>query len=324
MKITTDFTGAESRDVRKARRRAIHDAYFGAGTAAAVGAGVVRANLNTILDTDIGVAEEFGAWGPKLNFLNETENVTPSLVFSGSSVSRYDFHDASKIWQNSGGTTPGVTGQPLGQIDGSGNAGGVASQSTASQRPTWQGRYAEFDGVDDYLDLNAAARDITRNAPGLTMWAAFRPASVAFMTLIGVSTTGATAPRVLLQVLASGALRVTYRRADGDAPTVVDSAAGLVGGGLDHVAVASVDFAVGGADALRVWVNGSLVVSAAISGTGNTSDTSALRGRIGGSLSGAPPTPLMAGRIYRCGLAKRACTSTEAGILTAYLQGAMA
>lgn len=249
----------------------------------------------------------------------------PAAIFGATSYADLMFADMGRLWQDSVAASPVTAqGQPVGLVSGLGSAGGQALQATASQRPTWQGSHAEFDGVDDYLDLNAAARDITRNASGLTLWTVFRPASVAFMALIGVSTTGATTPRVLLQVLSTGALRLSYRREDGDGSTVVDSAAGVVGAGLDHAVVLTLDFAGGGSEALRVWLNGMPVISAAISGTGNTSDTAAARGRVGGSLSGAPPTPLTAGRIYRCGLARRACSAAEAQLLTTSLQGGIA
>lgn len=249
----------------------------------------------------------------------------PAAIFGATSYADLMFSDMGRLWQDSAGASPVTAqGQPVGLVSGLGNAGGQASQGTAAQRPTWQGSHAEFDGVDDYLDLNAAARDITRNAGGLTLWVAFRPVSVAFMSLLGVSTTAATTQRVLVQSLSSGALRLSYRRADGDASTNADSAAGLIGAGTDQFLVLSVDFAGGGSEALRGWLNGTQVISAAISGTGNTSDTAAARGRVGGSLSGAPPTPLTAGRIYRCGLAKRACSTTEAQLLTASLQGGIA
>lgn len=246
----------------------------------------------------------------------------PTAIFGATSHADFIFADLGRLWQDSAGASPVTAmGQPVGLASGSGNSGGQSSQATAAQRPTWQGNHAEFDGVDDYLDLNVAARDITRNAAGLTLWSVFRPASVAFMSLMGVSTPGATTQRVLLQVLSTGALRLSWRRADGDASTNADSVAGVVGAGADHVLVLSLDFAGGGTEALRGWLDGVQVISATMAGSGNTSDTAAARGRIGGSLAGAPPTPLMSGRIYRAGLAKRACTPGEALLLTAYLQG---
>jgi hypothetical protein len=246
----------------------------------------------------------------------------PAAIFGATAFAAFDLADAAQLDQVSGGGSPvTAAGQPVGRVLATGT--GQASISTASRRPTWQGNSTEFDGVDDWLELDAAVRDVTRNAAGLTLWAAVRPSSLAgAQALVSCSTTSAGLTRISVGVQPGGAVRVVVRRADGDPATIADSAAGVVAAGADAMIVATVDYLNGGANAISAWVNRMPVIGQTLSGTGNSSDTAGGRGRLGADLS-AGPGQMLTGRMSRAGVAGRLCTATEAQMLTTYMQGAM-
>jgi hypothetical protein len=77
-------------------------------------------------------------------------------------VAWYDPSDISTLFQDSAGTTPvTASGQPVGKmLDKSGN-GNHLLQATAASRPTYTVTsglaYLAFDGVDDFMSVNAAS-----------------------------------------------------------------------------------------------------------------------------------------------------------------------
>lgn len=251
---------------------------------------------------------------------------TPAAIFGATLFTEMDFRDASKLFQLSGGTSPvTAAGDPIGLVNGSGNAGGSLSQATSSKRPTWQNTHAAFDGVDDFFTVNSATLNVTRNATGLTLWAAVRPGTISQQAILAISTAAnQSITRVSISMTAAGQLQVIYRRADEDAVTTVNSDAVVLKANTTAAVVVSLNHAAGGASALRAWVDGVEVINATVAGSGNTSDTTPILGRVGGSLTATPtPVNLWNGSIYRCGLAKRACSEPEARRLTATIRRVM-
>lgn len=80
-----------------------------------------------------------------------------SLFAAGETGGYWDLSNLATIFQDSGGTTPGAVGSPIGKLNPS--AGSLAPvQGTAGSRPVLHqdenGRlYADFDGTDDFLSV---------------------------------------------------------------------------------------------------------------------------------------------------------------------------
>jgi len=76
--------------------------------------------------------------------------VPDATFFAGRKGYAYDFTDASKLFQNSGGTGAVTLGDPIGyatDLSGNGNHG---TQATSGSRPLYQG-HADFDGSNDNI-----------------------------------------------------------------------------------------------------------------------------------------------------------------------------
>lgn len=85
---------------------------------------------------------------------------SPALLFLGGAGGAYfDPSNSATVWQDAAATTPAVADDPVGRIDDLSGNGNHASTSTDAERPILRNAgglwYLEFDGVDDWLQLNA-------------------------------------------------------------------------------------------------------------------------------------------------------------------------
>jgi hypothetical protein len=110
-KITTDFIGNENATVRASRRKDIHDFWFGAGTATALGtfAGV-RSNINTIYDPDVVNEEAFASWLTKFNALNEPDKLLNDTLKDANPAAFVLADDTARIFGPDGVTAVSAPG----------------------------------------------------------------------------------------------------------------------------------------------------------------------------------------------------------------------
>ena len=140
----------------------------------------------------------FGGRGPG-HMSRSMGGLNPLSLFAGGLKGVwYDPSDLATVWQDSGRTTPGVVGQPVGCIDDKSGNGYNAIQATAGSRPILRNSgtlyWLEFDGVDDFLASNATV-DLT--------------ASNEVSAFIGLrKTSDATTQVVLENTTAAGSFRV--------------------------------------------------------------------------------------------------------------------
>jgi len=88
-----------------------------------------------------------------------------SLFASNEEGVWYDPSDLSTLYQDSTGTTPVTAdGDPVGRIEDKSGNGNHATQSTAANRPVYRTdgtlHWLEFDGVDDYFNVNSFVFDV--------------------------------------------------------------------------------------------------------------------------------------------------------------------
>ena len=118
-KITTDFVGNETTAVTKSRLTSIL-AYWGASTAAYTTWGQARTALNALLTSTtagtIGSTELAGTFLPKINFLNDPDEMIADALFgAGEQGVWLDPSDLTTMFQDAAGTTPVTApGQPVG------------------------------------------------------------------------------------------------------------------------------------------------------------------------------------------------------------------
>ena len=118
-KITTDFVGNETTAVTKQRLTDIL-AYWGASTAAYTTWGQARTALNALLTSTtagtIGATELAGTFLPKINFLNDPDDMIADALFgAGEQGVWLDPSDLTTMFQDAAGTTPVTApGQPVG------------------------------------------------------------------------------------------------------------------------------------------------------------------------------------------------------------------
>ena len=157
--------------------------------------------------------------------------------------------------------------------------------------------FYRFNGTNTRLEGNATARDILKGAPGAEAHAAVVWTGDSLSGVLGWSTgTASGQGRFQIQILGNGSLRVSVRRLDGDSASNVDTPPGTVTNGVPIIIGGSVDYAGGGAQALRAYVNGAMIAETTLSGTGNTSDTPSLACRLGDGASAGFYFP---GQIFR-------------------------
>ena len=118
-KITTDFVGSETIAVTKQRLTDIL-AYWGASTAAYTTWGQARTALNALLTSTtagtIGSTELAGSFLPKINFLNDPDEMIADALFgAGEQGVWLDPSDLTTMYQDAAGTVPVYApGQPVG------------------------------------------------------------------------------------------------------------------------------------------------------------------------------------------------------------------
>ena len=153
----------------------------------------------------------------------------------------------------------------------------------------------ELNGTNQRLEGNATARDILKGAPGAEFHTAISWAG-GFRPLLAISTASANVSRLQLQILATGGLKLFVRRGDGDGFVELDSAAGVITQNVRVIVGASVDYLNGGSEAIKIWANGQVVATAALSGTGNTTDVASAQALIGSNLNAST---FFSGLIFR-------------------------
>lgn len=170
------------------------------------------------------------------------------------------------------------------------------SQSTAGARPTLQAGYLALDG-GDALDGGANVLDIFRNVGAACLAGRFRVDVLASDRVLCSWGTGTTGIRFQVNLLTTGALQVQLRRADADAGTQnFSTATGLITVGADFSFLLTVDYATGGAGAVRLYIdNGADAINGTLTGTGSTSNTASAAARWGQNSAGAAS---VTGRAY--------------------------
>jgi hypothetical protein len=189
-------------------------------------------------------------------------------ILEGSAGFVLDPLDLTRMWQDSGGTTPvTVAGDPVGRI--SSNFGsGVRNflQSTAGFRPTFD-IYGNLvlDGTDDRLVF--ANTSAFRGVSAATVICSIKPSSLAAQCSPYHFSNGLVASdqRMSAEIETTGAVTLTMRRLDADAAQVMVSAAGVVN--TSETAIISHDVSFSSTGNARCWVNGVLVASMTIGGS---------------------------------------------------------
>lgn len=305
--ITPALTIDDDAPTRHARLQAVHDYWLGSGSYLSAGTlGTVRANLNNLNATSFANSAEFDVWSLRFAEVNETDNhfARVAALLSTNAGALWDFGIASTIFESADTTDPAEVGDPVQYVTAY-RLGTLAAatllQTQIGRRPSWQSTYANFDGGDN-LPIEANGASIYTNCAIAVLAARFQISSLA--TARGIAGwNGATgSDRLYVRVTTAGAVNVELRRLDGDTVTSVQTANGVITVGLDYTILVTVAFSAGGADAVQIFVGtpGTASVSAALAGTGNTSNTAPTSARIGAQpIPGSAPPEMLAGRIYR-------------------------
>lgn len=196
------------------------------------------------------------------------------------------FGDSSAVFESADATDPAESGDGI-QYMLATITGTVATlpvvQSSVGLRPVWQGSYADF-ASGARLEGSGSTLGIFQNVGAATVgWRGRITSLSASQTLLAWSQGAvSTNPRIDLLVSNAGEVRVRVARIDGDALTTILSAGSLITAGTDVSIIATVDFATGGAGAIRGYINnGSDVLNGTLAATGSTSNTASLASRIG-------------------------------------------
>ena len=209
---------------------------------------------------------------------------------SGTNGAAWDYADSATVFENDAGTDLAEAGDGIALVNASlvGNTTPCTwAQTSAASRPTWQSTYAQFDGTTDIMDGGANTRAIFQNAPAAFFGARFSVNSLAnTQHLGGWTTTTNTFYRFGIRLGTTGTINVVYRRADADAETSRFTSAGLITTGTEYTLLAWLDYANGGAGALKVFLDGVEVMSQTVTGTGNTENVTSARARKGSTLNG--------------------------------------
>ena len=202
---------------------------------------------------------------------------------------------AANLFQDTAGATP-VTAisDPVGRFNCQwGSAPPNWQQGVALQRPVWDGTGLTYDGVNSYFSV-FSNMSFLNNVPGVFYCESFSSSSLAALRVLNSFSTGASAtiPRFLVYVDTDGSIKVQSRRLDADATNVTTTAAGVITAGVSALISCQVDWA--GTGLAKVWVDGTEVISSAVTGSvANTSATDSLRVRDGSALNSAPGSPFI-------------------------------
>jgi hypothetical protein len=198
---------------------------------------------------------------------------------------------AANLFQDTAAATPVVnTSDPIGRVNCQwGSSPPNWQQGTAGYRPLWTGVGISYDGIDDHFATFSNAA-LLNNRPG-----AFHCERVlcgdlvAIRPVISFSTATATVQRFVVVVNTNGSIALQTRRLDADALNTLTTATGLITAGVAAVITAQVDWA--GTGLAKIWLNGTEVASAAVSGSvANSEATDSNRAREGASLNAVPPS----------------------------------
>jgi hypothetical protein len=326
--ITTDFVGSEDAATRLSRLQSIYDYYYGSGAfVAANNLGGVRAGMNAMTASDISNGEAFGSWLTKANYLNDPDNARTELAtLVGTKTAAYwDFSDASTVFEddtllNPAEVADGVKGFTARAVGGLASAGWFEFGSNV---PVWQTTYGDFNGTNAFLQGTATQRAMFQNAAAGVLGVSFRLDTLAAAQTLVAFSEGVTQTtvRFSITVEADGSFRVTVNRADGDSVQSDLSGTGVITTATVYTIIATVDWATGGAGALKGYLNnGSDLLNHTLTGSGNTSNTASLRSRLGSSVNSLQFTD---GRIYRAFAGAFIPTTAERALINGVLRGGL-
>ena len=138
-------------------------------------------------------------------------------------------------------------------------------------------------------------------------------------SLYAFSTNTAGSTRLNVRALSDGSVNAGCRRLDGESAASITSATGLVSAGVFFVISAEFNYTAG---TMRVWLNGALVASGAMTSSGTVSATNSARARDGADLT-ASPTQILNGSKRRGVFSKNKIpTDAERAAIEAWVGGA--
>jgi hypothetical protein len=238
--------------------------------------------------------------GIKLSPNNLSASARVQGFLAATKGAAWDYRTGGTLFSDTGGTTPATAAGAIARANGA-MVGSTASmtwtQGTGASQPTWQTTYADHDGTADHLTGDANVRDIFRNTGSGMFGIRFRVSTIAAIQDLfrWEANTGGTI-RLMALVNTNGSVSFGGRRLDADANTIGVSSVGLITINTDYTLVGTMDWANGGATALRAYLNGTSIISTSLAGTGVTSDTASNAVYQFGN----PVTPRYAtGRVYR-------------------------
>jgi hypothetical protein len=244
-------------------------------------------------------------------------------ILSGSGGFALDLSDTSLMWQDSAKAALVTTGgQSIGAVDSKWGASSYTFTAGSARRPIWNGSNAgDFDGTDDRFDGTASALAFTNNKPAFFGCVRFYLDSfAAAFGVYGFAGSALSSSRVVLICNADGSLNAQLRNVDGGTLTSLTSATGVIVAAQDYIVTMDVDYA--GTRAIRVFVNGTQVISGTLTQTaGNTSATDSNAVMIGRRLNIAEQ---INGKMGRMVFADKLFTSDEIATIEAWVgEGAL-
>lgn len=210
---------------------------------------------------------------------------------------------AAYLWQTDDTSTPvTAAGQTVGRsaAQAASAADMLWTQATEAARPTWQTTYLDGDGGDS-LEGASATLGLLRAASQACVIMRLRVDAIGAVQRFLSFSTGSNAanPRLMIGLNASGNLVVQVRRTDLEVTTTAISGAAAFTGAATHSLIVTVDYAAGGADAIKGYVDGTEVLSASLASTGASTNTDSLRARRFANLA-ASAAEIHDGRQHRC------------------------
>jgi hypothetical protein len=194
---------------------------------------------------------------------------------------------AANLFQDTAGATPVVNAaDPVGRFNCQwGNAPPNWQQATGGSRPTWDGTGLAYDGAAGHM-TPLSNTDIFNNVPGAFHCERILCTDLALARHIFAFSNGLNPAAVRFAGLinTTGSVALQSRRLDADGQNTATTATGLITAGVAAVISWQVDWA--GTGLAKIWINGTEVVSTAVSGSvANSEATSSLRQRDGINLS---------------------------------------
>ncbi len=329
--ITTDFAGTENAATVYSRLESMIDYYYGTGYFDTL---TTRASIRSAINDLQSSANDFladselaSSFITKLNRFNDPDNLRTELdtLTGANKAAFWDLSTASTVYETTGTSDPCEAGDPISTLTGRaiGTLATASWTSTTTQRPLWQTTYADFDATNDQMAGDANLLTMCQNASSCVLGASFRLSSLSTNRSLLTWREGVTnfTPRVTLEIISDGSIIMSIRRTDGDTTTARLSAAGLITTGVDYCVIGTVDFATGGAGAVKAYINnGSDVINGTLTGSGNTSNTASIAAGFGIGVGGGTP---MSGRIYRAFAGAFIPTTAERALLNGVLRGGL-